>query len=113
MVRRGRQAANSILKQAADWNNCCSSLCTKPYRSVSVILALKWQALLLRRTDISFCCCLKKTMGSEIPHYGVTSGCWIFFFYFFFSVDDISVFHLDMLGKCPIDWKRCGACHTL
>lgn len=84
MVRRGRQAANSILKQAADWNNCCSSLCTKPYRSVSVILALKWQALLLRRTDISFCCCLKKTMGSEIPHYGVTSGCWIFFFYFFF-----------------------------
>lgn len=70
MLSRGSWTANSILKQAAYWSNCCSFV-SKTTQVFLWCFALKWQTPLMHRTGIRFSFCRKKTMQPENPHYEV------------------------------------------
>lgn len=87
MVKRGIRAANSILKQAADWNNRCSFLCTTPHKSVSVMLCFEMAGFTNAQNWHTFLLPFEKDRGiRNSPLWGhfrllgwfcfFFSGCW-------------------------------------
>lgn len=93
IVSRGNWIANSILKRAALWENCCSFLFakTREYFSVALFEMSHFSNVQNWHTVLSL---LEKDCGfRKSPLW----GCWIFFF--FFTVEDVSAFLVDVRGK--------------
>lgn len=92
IVSRGNWIANSILKRAALWENCCSFLFakTREYFSVALFEMSHFSNVQNWHTVLSL---LEKDCGfRKSPLW----GCWIFFF---FTVEDVSAFLVDVRGK--------------
>lgn len=113
MVSRGSWTANSVLKQAAFWSNCCSFV-SKTTRVFLRCFASKWQTPLMHRTGILFCYCWKKTMGPEIPHYEVV-GFFCSWRHFFFLVDVLgNTYHrLEVMWSKPHSVGCSRGLHTV
>lgn len=94
---RGRGAANSILKQVADWSNSFSSLSTKPHRCVSVILYFQMAGFTTVENSHNFMLLLEKDDGIR------NSPLWVhfrlMFWVFLLAVDDILFFMWTCLAN--------------
>lgn len=102
IVSRGNWIANSILKRAALWENCCSFLFakTREYFSVALFEMSHFSNVQNWHTVLSL---LEKDCGfRNSPLW----GCWIFFF---LLLKMFLLFLWMYVARCAKDW--CGANH--